>query len=154
MRRFEIISLEERKKHDYHVPDGFRLPARATSASAGYDFTTPYPVSIPPHATVFVPTLVKARMERDDVLLVFIRSSLAVKRHLSLANSVGVVDSDYYSNPDNDGHIMVALVNGSDVETSLSAGERFAQGLFMRYYLTDDDLSGTKRSGGFGSSGK
>ena len=103
-----------------------------------------------------VPTGVKAYMKPDEVLYIHIRSSLAVKRQLVLMNSVGVVDADYYNNPDNEGHIFIALWNRGKEAVTLKAGERLAQGVFMKYLLADGDTAGKgqDRQGGFGSTGK
>ena len=132
------------------------LPKRGTGASAGYDLSAAESVVIAPGEMVMVPTGVKAYMEPDEVLYIHIRSSLAVKRQLVLMNSVGVVDADYYNNPDNEGHIFIALWNRGKEAVTLKAGERLAQGVFMKYLLADGDTAGKgqDRQGGFGSTGK
>ena len=132
------------------------LPKRGTGASAGYDLSAAESVVIAPGEMAMVPTGVKAYMEPDEVLYIHIRSSLAVKRQLVLMNSVGVVDADYYNNPDNEGHIFIALWNRGEENVTLKAGERLAQGVFMKYLLADGDTAGKgqDRQGGFGSTGK
>ena len=93
-------------------------------------------------------------MQDDEFLGIHIRSSMAIKRHLRLVNNEGIVDADYYNNPDNEGHLMIALANDTDKDIVLQAHERIAQGIFSVIYLTtDDDASKEKsvRSGGFGS---
>lgn len=132
------------------------LPKRGTGASAGYDLSAAESVVIAPGEMVMVPTGVKAYMEPDEVLYIHIRSSLAVKRQLVLMNSVGVVDADYYNNPDNEGHIFIALWNRGKEAVTLKAGERLAQGVFMKYLLADGDTAGKgqDRQGGFGSTGR
>ncbi len=92
-------------------------------------------------------------MEKDEVLLVFPRSSLGKKKGLILTNSVAVIDADYYSNPNNDGHIMINLFNFSNTDQTIEKGERFAQGIFIKYLTTDDDQTTKTREGGFGSTG-
>ena len=148
MRGFEIVSAYEGK--------GIALPLRGTAASAGYDLSAAESVVIAPGEMAMVPTGVKAYMEPDEVLYIHIRSSLAVKRQLVLMNSVGVVDADYYNNPDNEGHIFIALWNRGKEAVTLKAGERLAQGVFMKYLLADGDTAGKgqDRQGGFGSTGK
>ena len=132
------------------------LPKRGTGSSAGYDLSAAESVVIAPREMIMVPTGVKAYMEPDEVLYIHIRSSLAVKRQLVLMNSVGVVDADYYNNPDNEGHIFIALWNRGREPVELAAGERLAQGVFMKYLTVDGDEAGTgkDRQGGFGSTGK
>ena len=148
VRGFETVSAYEGK--------GIALPLRGTAASAGYDLSAAESVVIAPGEMAMVPTGVKAYMEPDEVLYIHIRSSLAVKRQLVLMNSVGVVDADYYNNPDNEGHIFIALWNRGKETVTLKAGERLAQGVFMKYLLADGDTAGKgqDRQGGFGSTGK
>ena len=92
-------------------------------------------------------------MPETEALFVFPRSSLALKKHLTMSNNVGVVDSDYYNNENNEGHIMVPLLNFGKNEVEVLKGERVAQGIFMAYRVTTDDDAGKERTGGFGSSG-
>ena len=135
---------------------GAILPQRKTAASAGYDLAAAEGAVIPPQAMVMVPTGVKAYMQADEVLMIHIRSSLAVKRQLVLMNSVGVVDADYYNNEDNEGHIFIALWNRGTHPVVIEAGERIAQGIFQKYLTVDGDMAGdgAARQGGFGSTGK
>lgn len=143
MRKFEIAKGFEDKE--------IVLPKRATSKSAGYDFRALEGYTLKPGETHFFATGLKARMNDDDVLLVFPRSSLAIKKGLRLTNSVAVIDADYYGNPSNDGHIMISLFNFSDHDVTIEPQERIAQGIFMKYLVTEDDDSKETRSGGFGS---
>lgn len=129
------------------------MPERKTAHSAGYDLAAAEPVVIEPRKVALIPTGLKAYMEGDEVLLLTIRSSLAAKRGLMLANGVGVIDADYADNPDNEGHILVAVVNLTDQPVSVAAGERVAQGIFVRYLTTAGDAAGGRRTGGFGSTG-
>ena len=129
------------------------LPQRKTAGSAGYDLAAAADTVVEPGRVTLVPTGLKAYMGPDEVLLLTIRSSLAAKRGLLLANGVGVIDSDYADNPDNEGHIMVALANYGGAPVTIAAGERIAQGIFVHYLTTADDAAGGKRQGGFGSTG-
>ena len=132
-----------------------KLPERQTKASAGYDFYVIEDVTIPPQSVVMLPTNVKAYMQDDEVLMLYIRSSIGVKKGVVLSNGTGVIDASYYSNPDNDGRIGIALYNSSNEEVHISAGDRIAQGVFIKYLTVDDDTVVNKvRVGGFGSSGK
>ena len=146
-RGFQIVSAFADK--------GIHLPARKTARSAGYDIEAAETVVLAPHAVTVVPTGLKAYMEGDEYLAIHIRSSLAVKQRLVLANSQGIIDADYYNNEDNEGHIMVALINHSDVEVEVPKGMRVAQGIFYQYRTVDGDAAGMgeKRRGGMGSTG-
>lgn len=129
------------------------LPKRADRRSAGYDFYSPLDTIISPKAMVIVWTNIKAYMLPDEVLNLYIRSSMATKKGLVLANQVGVIDSSYYENPENGGNIGIALYNLGDKYVTITEGERIAQGVFSKYLTADDDKPlFDNRSGGFGSS--
>ncbi len=142
------------KQRGFEVVTGFDkaiIPLRGTRGSAGYDFCSYEEVTIEPNQTVMIKTGIKAYMLDDEVLQIYPRSSLGVKKHLRLANSVGIIDSDYYNNENNEGHIMIPLFNFGDEPITISQGERVAQGIFSKYLITDNDQVSAKRSGGFGS---
>lgn len=128
------------------------LPRRATTGSAGYDFTATCDVTLQPGGSALIPSGIRAWMEPGWVLLLFPRSSLGFKHGLRLANTVGVIDSDYY-HAANEGHIMVKLTNGGDHEVTIHAGERFCQGIFLPYGTADEEDVTGERAGGFGSTG-
>ncbi len=134
------------------------LPVRKTMHAAGYDFEcaedTIVPSFKPGTNPTFIPTGIKAYMLDDEVLYIYNRSSNPKKKGLVLANSVGVIDKDYYENPDNDGHIMFAFYNFKDEDITIKKGEAIGQGIFSKYFLVDTDKSGGKRTGGFGSTDK
>ena len=134
--------------------DKIRIPCRATKGSAGYDFFLPCDVTLRPGESVTVPTGIRAKIQDGWVLLIFPRSGLGFRYRLQLDNTVGVIDSDYFDS-DNEGHIMIRITNDSkaDKTLSLSAGERFAQGVFLPFGITFDDQAETLRNGGFGSTG-
>jgi len=137
---------------------GINLPIRKTKYSAGYDIEAAEDVVIPSFKKGINPTLIKtgikAYMQDDEVLYLYNRSSNPKKKGLILANSVGVIDKDYYGNPDNDGHIMFAFYNikGEDVE--IKKGETVGQAVFQKYLVVDDDNAEGTRLGGFGSTNK
>ena len=135
---------------DEKAYDGIKLPVRATKGSAGYDFFAPSAFTLWPGDTVKIATGVRCAMDEDRVLLIFPRSGLGFKYRLALDNTVGVIDSDYFG-ADNEGHIMIKMTNNGVRELSVAAGEAFAQGVFVRYGLTDDDDAEGVRTGGFGS---
>lgn len=133
--------------------EGGYFPQRSTKKSAGYDFSTPIDLTIPPKGYTKFFTNIKAYMEDDEVLKLYIRSSLGFKHGLMLANNTGIIDADYYSNPENDGNIGCCLYNSSDKELKFEAGTRIFQGIFQKYLVADDDNANKKRVGGLGSTG-
>lgn len=147
MRKFEVIKKYQKQE--------VIIPKRATSLSAGYDLASSEDVVIKPKEIVLIPTGLKVSIPNDEVLLVFPRSSLAIKKGLMMSNGVGVVDADYYNNNDNEGHLMIPLINFTDHDVLVQRGERVAQGIFVKYGTTADDVSSDElRKGGFGSSGQ
>ena len=130
--------------------DLVRIPVRATSGSAGYDFVSPVDFSLKPGETIKVPTGIRCQMEKEYVLQVYPRSSLGFKYQLQLLNTVGIIDSDYF-NADNEGHIIIGLVNRGEKTVDIKAGDRITQGIFVRYYLAEEEENNTQRKGGFGS---
>ncbi|MBR1749082.1 MAG: dUTP diphosphatase [Bacilli bacterium] len=149
-RGFEIAKGYENQ--DIH------LPVRKTKYSAGYDIEAAEDIVVPSFkkgmAPTLIPTGLKAYMASDEVLYLYNRSSNPKKKGLILANSVGVVDSDYYGNIDNDGHIMFAFYNIKEEDITIKKGEAIGQGVFSKYFVVDDDVSEGERVGGFGSTNK
>ena len=129
------------------------LPKRATRGSAGYDFVSPLEVTVPAGGTALIPTGIRAEMEPGWVLMLFPRSSLGFRHMLRLANTVGVIDSDY-AFAKNEGHIMVKLRNPLDTPVTIGRGERFCQGVFLPYGTAEEEEDFAERSGGMGSTGK
>ena len=151
------------KTRGFEVAKGFEesninLPVRKTKYSAGYDIEAAEDTVIPSFKKGDAPTLIKtglkAYMADDEVLMLYNRSSNPKKKGLILANSVGVIDKDYYGNPDNDGHIMFAFYNIKDEDVTIKKGEAIGQGVFQKYLVTDDDIASGERTGGFGSTDK
>ena len=151
------------KKRGFEICKGFidkgiSLPVRKTKYSAGYDIEAASDVVIHSFKKGMGPTLVptglKAYMDDDEVLYLYNRSSNPKKKGLILANSVGVVDKDYYGNPDNDGHIMFAFYNIREEDIEIKKGEAIGQGIFSKYLVVDDDAASGVRIGGFGSTDK
>ena len=132
-----------------------RLPERSTKSSAGYDFYAPERVEIEPHSIKLVKTGIKAKFPNDMVLKLYNRSSNPKKKGIMLANSVGIVDADYYGNPDNDGEIGFMFYNFTDNISIFEAGDKLGQGIFESYYtVTDEQEITNERDGGWGSTGK
>ena len=129
------------------------LPVRADRGSAGYDFYAKKDYILAPNQTFVFWTDVKAYMQADEVLLLFVRSSMGIKKGLRLANGTGVIDASYYNNPDNDGNIGIALHNTSKKPVVIKAGDRIAQGIFTKFLVADvDETLKETRDGGIGSS--
>ncbi len=151
------------KERGFEVAKGFEdkginLPVRKTKYSAGYDVEAAEDCVIPAFKRSQKPTLVKtgikAYMKDDEMLLLYNRSSNPGKKGLILANSVGVVDKDYYGNSDNDGHIMFAFYNIKDEDVEIKKGERIGQAIFQKFLVVDNDIADGERAGGFGSTSK
>ena len=147
--KFEEVLYTQKSYH--HKPTF--LPTRATAKSAGHDFFLKEDVTIKPGKAVFQYTDVKCKLNRDEVLLLFVRSSIGIKQHLMLANGTGVIDADYYGNADNDGNIGLTLYNYGTETVTLKAGEKVMQGVIVDYKISDNDCVTTGRYGGFGSTG-
>lgn len=145
-RGFEIINSEF-KKNKCSV----MWPIRKTKMSAGYDLLLPIDINLKPKEQKLVWLDIKAYMQPSEVLLIYIRSSMAIKYNLSLANHVAVIDADYYANPGNDGNIGICLRNNSKHTLSFSKGTAVAQGIFMNYLIADNCNSDIARVGGVGS---
>ena len=137
---------------------GINLPVRKTKNSAGYDIEVAEDVIVPAFKAGMKPTLIKtglkAYMQADEMLCLYNRSSNPGKKGLILANSVGIVDSDYYGNPDNDGHIMFAFFNFKDEDVEIKKGDCIGQGIFEKFLIADGDNAEGQRMGGFGSTSK
>ena len=150
VRGFEIAKGFEDK--------GINLPVRKTKYSAGYDVEAAEDCIIPSFKKGMKPTLVKtgikAYMQDDEVLILANRSSNPSKKGLILANSIGVIDKDYYGNPDNDGHIMFAFYNEKEEDIEIKKGDNIGQAIFQKYYVIDNDDAEGERTGGFGSTNK
>lgn len=149
-RGFEVVKGYEKQD--------INLPERKTKFSAGYDIEAAEDIVIPKFTKGCKPTLVKtglkAYMMDDEVLYLYNRSSNPGKRGLILANSVGVIDKDYYGNENNDGHIMFAFFNIKDEDVEIKKGDAIGQGVFAKYLTVDNDKADGTRSGGFGSTDK
>lgn len=147
-RYFEVVCDDKRKFLNHNI----LLPQRSTKGSAAYDFYSCDNYIVEPNQIVKIWTDVKAYMQDDEFLMLDVRSSMGGK--FMLANTIGIVDSSYYSNADNDGNIGIFLKNISNETQVIERGSRIAQGLFMKYLTTDNDNTTKVRSGGFGSTGK
>ena len=147
VRGFEVVSS--------FVGQDIVMPARKTQYSAGYDISALGDYVIEPQACVKIATGLKVCMLPDAFLGLHVRSSLAIKQELMLVNSQGIIDCDYYNNPDNEGHIIIVLRNLGQHQVVIRNGERIAQGIFYKYLCVDNEVAPQAvRSGGTGSTGK
>lgn len=153
IRGFEKVSLQEfQKYYPIHSYNDVVIPVRKTINSAGYDFHLIEDIIIEPNEEKVIKTGIKAYMQPDEFLMIIIRSSLGFKHNLRLKNQLGIIDSDYYNNIDNEGHILVAIKNEGYIPVELRKGESFVQGIFQNFLLIDSEQPPrTKRKGGIGS---
>lgn len=146
IRGFEVVIKEKRKA------DCYCLPTRSSQNSAGYDFYADKDYDIKPNEIIKIWTDIKAYMQPNEFLMLDVRSSMGGK--FMLANTIGIVDSDYYNNASNDGNIGFFLKNISGTQLKIFKGDKIGQGIFMTYMKADNDNTTTKRIGGWGSSGR
>ena len=148
-RGFEVVKGYEDK--DIH------LPVRGTKHAAGYDIEAAEDITIPVFEKGIKPTLVPTGLKAycmDDECIFLLNRSSGPKKGFILANSVGLVDSDYYGNENNDGHIYFAFFNCSDKELNVKKGDVIGQAVFEKYLTVDNDVAEGIRNGGFGSTDK
>ncbi len=155
MRKFEKISFEQFAKdikNDKKLYDEYKKPIRKTKLSAGYDFMAIEDITINPGEIVKIPTGIKAVFPEDETLLLFVRGSVGYHWNVRMCNQVAIVDSDFYNNVGNEGHMWFALQNEGDKTFIIKKGESFGQGIFIKYFVVDDeeDIENV-RIGGFGS---
>ena len=171
--KFEKVSFEQFKKDfmktfgdkettfdDAYIKsiyDNIRLPERKTSGSAGYDVMTPVSFTLPFGESITIPTGIKAYMDEEYVLQLYVRSSIGFKYGVLLVNGTGVIDSDYYNNTSNEGHIFIKISNNDQsFKKALTVfnGDAVCQGIFLPFGITVDDKVSTIREGGIGSTNK
>ena len=162
-RGFEKVSFETWKKavsnDTLNVEEDYNdisMPVRKTKKSAGYDISSAISFTLLPGESKKVPTGLKAYMQDDEFLAIYIRSSLGIKKDIMLKNQVGIIDADFYNNPDNEGHFVVGIVNNGKEAFTCNKGDAIAQGIFQKYYTVDDEDESilANRIGGFGSTSK
>lgn len=155
--KFEKVSREIflqgcKAKNAAEIYENIRLPRRATTGSAGYDFFAPCDIELSAGETALIPTGIRVRIAEGWLLSLYPRSGLGFKFRLQLDNTVGIIDSDYYYS-DNEGHIFVRITNDSreGKTVNIPDGTAFVQGIFTEYGITEDDDADGVRNGGFGS---
>lgn len=154
MRKFEKVSIDEFSKYyDKKLYEEYDLPKRMTSHSAGYDFFAIEGFTLMPGEIKKIPTGYKATFGSDEMLMILVRSSMGFKYNVRMTNQVGIIESDY-NNIDNEGHIFVSLQNEGDIDFVVKKGEGYAQGIFTKFLICDDDVTTNERQGGLGSTNK
>lgn len=155
MRKFEKISEKQFKNDildDIEVYNSYKKPVRSTKHSAGYDFESIQDFVISPGEIKKIPTGIKVTMANDEMLMLFVRSSMGFKYNIRLCNQVGIIESDYYNNESNEGHMWIALQNEGQKDYIVKKGDKICQGVFTKFLITDDEEEIQNiRSGGFGS---
>ncbi len=154
MRYFEKISFEQFKKDiadDIDLYNNYILPKRATKYSAGYDFLAINDITIKPGEIVKIPTGYKAKFNNDEALLLMMRSGLGFKYNLRFTNQIGLIESDYYNNESNEGHMWVSIQNEGKEEITIKKNTAYCQSVFIKFLITDDDNATNIRKGGLGS---
>ena len=143
MRDFEKISFAEFAKDikdDKELYDNYELPSRSNEYTAGYDFHLIEDITIKPGEIIKIPTGIRSYFEKDEALLLIIRSSTGFKYNIRMVNQVGLIDSDYYHNPDNEGHMYVKVQNEGTETVTFKKGDSLAQGVFIKYLTTKSDI--------------
>lgn len=155
MRGFEKISFNQFCKDicdNKKLYEEYNLPMRSTRNSAGYDFFALQKYIIKPNEIIKIPLGIKVYMNDDEVLFLVVRSSMGFKYNIRLTNQVGVIDSDYYNNPDNEGHMWLCLQNEGKEDFIIKKGDKILQGIFVKYLTVDNEENvETVRISGIGS---
>lgn len=133
----------------FHSENPELLPKRSTSGSAGYDFISPGRYVVPAHGECLIESNVSIELDKDKVLFLYVRSSYGFKYGITLSNGTGIIDSDFYPNT-----MKCKLRNDSDKDFVIEKGDKYMQGVIVKYYVTDDDNTTEVRTGGIGSTGK
>ena len=152
-RFFEKISFEQFKKDisdDMELYHEYVLPVRKTRCSCGYDFIATSDMVLHPNEIVNIPTGYKAKFLRDEMLMLVVRSSMGFQYNVRMCNQVGIIDSDYYGNSSNEGHIWVALQNEGENDYVIKKGSSYCQGIFVKYFTCGEEVE-MDRCGGIGS---
>lgn len=155
MRKFEKISFEQFSKdveNDKNLYESYNVPRRKTISSAGYDFESLYDFTLKPNEIIKIPTGIKVCLNKDEVLMLYVRSSQGFKYNVRMCNQVGIIDSDYYNNIDNEGHMWVRLQNEGDKDYIVKKGDAICQGIITKFLIAEDENEDfIERVGGIGS---
>ena len=150
MRKFEVV----RQDAIQYGVNPTKMPQRATKHSAGYDIYSPIDITIEPKQMQMIWTNIKAKFNTNEVLLLCVTSGMG-KHGIMLANTIGVIDCDYYGNVSNDGNLGFRLYNFSDEPYNIKTGDKIGQGIFVNFLTVEDEKEITEtRVGGYGSTVK
>ena len=156
MRSFEKISFKQFSKdvkNDKDLYLEYSLPRRATKYSCGYDFYAIEDMVLHPGEMMKIPTGYKAKYNDDEMLMLVVRSSMGFKYNVRMCNQVGIIDSDYYNNSSNEGHMWVALQNEGNKDFEIKKGTAYCQGIFIKYLTCGEEVD-VEREAGIGSTTK
>lgn len=161
MRKFEMVSDKQIKidfgeEYDYGSRELFIdrfQPRRATKYSAAYDLYAPFSLTLKPGEIAKIPVGFKIKMPRNEGFFIYSRSSYSLK-DVVIPAGVNIIDADYYNNPDNEGDFFIVIKNNGKEKFNIVQGDRIAQGVFQKYYKTNDDKNNKSRISDFGSSGR
>ena len=150
------------RKRGFEIAKGFEnsninLPVRSTKNSAGYDVEAAEDVVIPAYKPGIKPTLIPTGLKaycQDDEWYMLANRSSGPKKGFVMANSIGIIDADYYENESNDGHFYFQYFNFQDHDIEVKKGDVIGQVIFQKFLTTDDDVAEGTRVGGFGSTDK
>ncbi len=158
MRYFKKISFKQFKKDiadNKILYENLQLPKRSTKNSAGYDFFSPIEFTLKSNDAKEVPLAMKVNMNPDEMLMIFVRSSMGFKYNVRMCNQVGIIEKDFYNNKTNEGHIYIRLHNHGNKDYVVKIGDKICQGIFVKFLTVDNE--GTienERNGGLGSTGQ
>ena len=147
------VYIENKMEYLSEKYKNINIPKRSTACSAGHDISTPFNIKMTPHQSITIPTGLRCEMDRDYVMLIFARSSLGIKKGMTIANTVPVVDADY-AYADNEGHIFICIKNNGEDTLELEEGDKIVQAVFVPFGVADEEEITTERTGGIGSTGK
>lgn len=154
-RGFEKISLKQFLKDtnlNEEEYNSYSLPRRSTKYSAGYDFESLFDFVLKPNEIKKIPLGVKVKMNSDEMLMIVVRSSQGFKYNIRMCNQIGIIESDFYNNEDNEGHMWLALQNHGDKDYVVKKGDKIVQGIFVNFLTVDNEEEiKNERKGGFGS---
>lgn len=145
----KIINMDSVRK----IYDNIKIPERKTKYSAGHDISIPYEITLSSNDKMLIPTGIRCKMDENYVMLIAPRSSMGIKHGLRLSNTIAVIDADYYS-AENEGHIMISVINDSNKPIKFKSGDCICQAIFVPYGVADQEEVTTERAGGIGSTSK
>ena len=155
MRKFEKVSFEEFKKefgNNKNLYNSYNIPKRKTIDSAGYDFEAIEDFTIKPKESLKIPLGVKVTMDKGEMIMIVVRSSVGFKYNVRMQNQVGIIERDYYNNDSHEGHLFIKLKNEGNSDFVVKKGQGIAQGIFVNFLTVDNEEKiETVRTGGIGS---